>query len=181
VKATLALGLLFVFGLATGQGALDLGAPGLASVFLCHFVHVSLDQVLWAGVPALLFAGALEARVGTGRTLLVALGVALAVSGAVLALEHGRLASYCGASGLGHGLASAWAVRARGPGLVLLALLLAKTGFEALSGHLVCDVGLENAGSLPVPLAHAVGLLAGTVLGRWQGSNFERSLASLPA
>lgn len=142
-------------------GPLDLAHPTLAAALASHVFHLSRDHLLWAGVPALLSLAALEREAGSRRAAVVALASALAVSGAVLLLERGRLASYEGLSGVGHGFFAAWlalAPRRRWP---LVLVLVLKLAHELATGALVWDPGLDLGGGVPVPWAHAAGSLAG--------------------
>lgn len=146
--------------------ALDLARPDLLGVLGCHFVHVSWDQVLWAGLPALLLAAAAGRRFGVSRTMVVTVVAAIVTSLAVLVWERGRLESYCGASGLGHAFAGLVGVGMAGRlRSVFLGGLTAKVAFELATGGLLCDMGLERAGAVPVPVAHLAGLAVGMGLG----------------
>lgn len=143
--------------------SLDLARPNVLALVLAHLSHVSWDQVLYAGLPAALCATGYERAAGARQTLALVVGSMLAVGLAVLVFERGRIESYSGSSGLGHALAAALAVRGLGrrAGLGLAAVLVLKVAYELASGRLVCDVGLERAGAVPVPVAHAAGVAAG--------------------
>lgn len=167
-------------GGADGSGWLDVAAwaewsrvrPTLHALFTCHFVHHGAAHAAWNGL-ALLLTGLVAERAGPSARRALALATLLALpliplSVAALAPE---LHTYRGASGL----ASAWFVvallatwRTRGDGrsraVVALALLLfaAKlTGELAFEVHWFVDDAA--AGFTSVPLAHAVGALAGVV------------------
>jgi endonuclease/exonuclease/phosphatase family metal-dependent hydrolase len=148
------------------DAALPLDDPGLLSGLLCHLGHGSASQLLWAGCATVALALALEARVGRGPLLLLVGGSALAVSGAVVLLERTFVATYVGSSGVGHALAMGWALCVLRPpwGWAVASLLSLKVVAELHTGTLLIpDAGLAEAGLVPVPTAHAAGVLMGAV------------------
>jgi len=143
-----------------------------------HLVHSSLYHLTWnlAGLAGL---GWLFGRELGQRFLAVMFGGALMVSGGLILLDPG-LELYVGLSGVLNTLLVAGALaswreeRAEGSGfygvacLVLIGLSLAKIVVEAGAGtSLFTDPG--RLGGFAVPLAHALGALAGALLGGSQG------------
>jgi len=135
-----------------------------------HLVHFGLEHLVWdAAVFALLVV--LCWRLGPGRCL-VSLGVATLAIPAVLFVLQPGLLTYRGLSGLDSalyvtaalGLAQrlradgrhAWAAAAAGS----VAALFAKVVYELATGQALF-VDAASLGFVPVPLAHAVGGLAG--------------------
>lgn len=148
------------------DAALPLDDPDLTRAVLCHLGHGSASQLLWAGCATVALALALEARVGRGPLLLLVGGSALAVSGAVVLLERSFVATYVGSSGIGHALAMGWAlVVLRQPwSWAVAGLLTFKVVAELHTGTLLLpDTSLAEAGLVPVPTAHAAGVLMGAV------------------
>lgn len=146
------------------DAALRLDDPATGGALLCHLGHGSASQLLWAGVASACLALALEVRVGAGPLLGLLGASALSVSAGVVLLERSFVATYLGSSGVGHALAMGWAVVAARPRRGLLAALLVggKVAFELRTGRLLLpDPGLAAAGLVPVPTAHAAGVLAG--------------------
>lgn len=144
--------------------------PTLLSLFTCHFVHHGAAHAAWNGLALLLTGLVAERAAPTARrALLLATLLALPLIPLAVAALAPELHTYRGASGL----ASAWFVVAllatwrarsdrRSRAVVALALLL----FAAkLTGELAFDarwfVDDTAAGFTSVPLAHAVGALAG--------------------
>ena len=135
-----------------------------------HFVHSGTTHLLWDVVPLVLVGLLFEGELGR-RFWAVLAGAALAVgAGVVLLLPE--LPSYCGLSGVINGIWVAGALvasRAESdagrPGLARLYLVcvlldLGKVAFEAAAGSpLFTDPAA--LGSVPVPLAHALGALGG--------------------
>jgi rhomboid family GlyGly-CTERM serine protease len=155
-----AVGELFVFdrtAVASGE---------LWRLFTCHLVHYSGSHLFW-NLAVVVFPGVLLARAG----LPIAAGVAatVLVTGPLLFVFEPMMGQFCGLSGIGTLLLAQLIVtRLRSDGVaktywVMLALLmLAKFGLE-LHG---ADPLLSNADQfVPVPLAHLLGLLLGTVIG----------------
>jgi rhomboid family GlyGly-CTERM serine protease len=147
-------------------------------LFTGHLVHFGLDHFVW---DALVFAAlaAICERRGRARCLVTLAAAAPAISLGVL-LFLPRLAIYRGLSGLDSALAGllaadvAWeALRERdwpwaaAAGTFILGFL-GKTVFETATGATLF-VDSVAAGFGAVPLAHAVGLLAGaTMLLSWR-------------
>lgn len=156
---TLALAVLAIVG-TSRWAPLDLETPTLAAVFGGHLVHLGPRHLAWTAPTALLCAGLLERELGWRRFLAFLLASGLVVSGAVLALERDRLATYGGLSGVGHACLAAWAFR-RPRWFSVLAI---KVALEVARGDLVWDPGLD-AGGVAVPTAHAAGVLAGMAYG----------------
>lgn len=146
--------------------------PSLHALFTCHFLHHGAVHAMWNGL-ALLLTGLVAERAGPSarRALALASLLSLPLIPLAVAALAPELHTYRGASGL----ASAWFVvallatwRTRGEGrsraVVALALLLfaAKlTGELAFEAHWFVDDAA--AGFTSVPLAHAVGALAGVL------------------
>ncbi len=145
------------------------GDPRPLARLTCHFVHYGVAHAAWNAL-ALLLTGLVAERVDR-RALRLATLLALPLIPLAIAIFAPELHSYRGASGL----ASAWFTvallgtwRSRrdrvGRALVALALVL----FAAkLVGELAFDarwfVDDAAAGFASVPLAHAVGALAGAL------------------
>lgn len=163
---TLLLAALLLAAAVTGGAPLLLDRPTFGSFLLCHVTHLSSRHLFFSGLTTVVMAAALEHRLGSGRLLALLGATAVAVSGAVLVFEQGRLADYCGASGVGYALAGALAVGLHPRcSIPILGLLAVKVGFEFLTGRCLGDVSLGAAGAVPVPVAHAVGLAIGSILG----------------
>ncbi len=146
--------------------------PSLPALFTCHFLHHGAAHAAWNAL-ALQLTGLVAERAGPAarRSLALATLLALPLIPLAVAALAPELHSYRGASGV----ASAWFVvallatwRARCDGrsraVVALALLLFAT---KLTAELAFDarwfVDDAAAGFTSVPLAHAVGALAGVL------------------
>jgi rhomboid family GlyGly-CTERM serine protease len=140
----------------------------------CHLVHFGLEHLVWdAAVFALL--AVLCWRLGRVRCL-VSLGAATLAIPAVLFVLQPGLPTYRGLSGLDSALfvtaalglgqklradgRSTWGAAAIGS----VAVLLGKVGYELATGQALF-VDAASLGFVPVPLAHAVGGLAGMLGG----------------
>ncbi len=159
------------------------GRPLLAGVFrpddvlagewwrlvLHPFVHVSLYHLLLdAGAALLLYDGLRGHRAGH-RLLLAASSGAGALLAAWIGSPEVHTAGLCGLSGLAHGLMAVTAVETLGAadrgerrvGAITLALVVAKTLFEALTGNVL--FASWHLGDVGVPLAacHAGGVMGG--------------------
>lgn len=170
---------LVVVGLLLAGGApLVLERPTLASFFLCHFAHLSLRHLFFSGLATVLLGAAVEWRLGSARFAALLAAIVFGVSAGVLASERGRLADYCGASGIGYALAAALAVQQRrNVSIAILGFLAVKVGYEFLTGRCLVDVSLEAAGAVPVPMAHAIGLAIGSL----GGSLLQPAEATVPS
>lgn len=133
------------------------------------FVHVSLYHLLLdAGAALLLYDGLRGHRAGH-RLTLAAAGGAGALLAAWIASPEINTVGLCGLSGLAHGLMAVTGVETLGAadrgerrvGAVTLALVVAKTLFEALTGHvLFASWHLGDVG-LPLAACHAGGVVGG--------------------
>lgn len=139
------------------------------TVVTCHFVHWSMDQFLW-GLAVFVPLGIACERRSRMRTLLALSGSAVAVPLAVGALAP-AIGSYRGLSGLDSALFALLAClvaneRRRGDRATLFLVLAAGLGFgskiayELFTGSPMFASEL-GSGIVPVPLAHAVGAIAG--------------------
>lgn len=147
---------------------------------LCHH---DARHLFWGGTVFLALAGWLETR--HPRLLRAALPVsALAVGLALLAALPG-MAAYRGLSGVDTALAvlvvGEALPRARGgwrmAGWLLLALILAKAGYEWASGDALFVP--PDGGRVPVPLAHLAGAVAGAALAAFGRPRPARSAPAL--
>lgn len=146
-------------------------------IFSGHLVHGSASHLLWDVLPLLAIGFLFERPLGSRYW--VVLGVsALGISAGLLSLEPG-LARYCGLSGTLNGLWVAGALQAvrnerasggRAMARIYLACVLgdlAKVAFEAFTGTPIFT-RTASLGVSPVPLAHALGALAGAICSyRW--------------
>jgi rhomboid family GlyGly-CTERM serine protease len=141
-------------------------------LFTGHLVHGSTSHLLWDVLP-LLAVGLLFERSLGSRYWIVLGASSLSVASGVLAMEP-DLARYCGLSGVLNGLwvagalnaarteetsgahAMAWIYRACVVGDLL------KIAFEAFTGTPILTEA-ASLGVIPVPLAHALGALAGVL------------------
>jgi rhomboid family GlyGly-CTERM serine protease len=142
-------------------------------LFSGHLVHGSASHLLWDVLPLLAIGMLFERALGT-RWWLVLGASALTVSVGLLAMEP-DLSRYCGLSGVLNALwvagalqgarneeasgsrAMAWIYRA----CVLCGL--AKVALEAFTGTQIFTEAVA-LGVIPIPLAHALGALAGPLL-----------------
>lgn len=175
---TVVLACLMVLAAMLGTGGLSLNAPSALSLVACHFSHLSLTQLLFAGGTTLLLAASVERELGPWRLVLVITTAAAAIDATLLTVLGHKLSGYTGSSGVGHALAAVWALRVapprwRGPATVIL---LAKVGAELLTGSAALVAGLGNA--VPVPESHAVGVAAGLLASLAFGGAFQSSVST---
>ncbi|HKO54581.1 MAG TPA: rhomboid family intramembrane serine protease [Thermoanaerobaculia bacterium] len=141
------------------------------TLLTCHFTHWSTDQFLW-GLAVFVPLGIACERRSRTRFLLALSGSAVAVPLLVGALAP-SIGSYRGLSGLDSALFALLACmiageRKSGDRATLLLILAAALGFggkiayELFTGSPMFASQLGH-GIVPVPLAHAVGAVAGVV------------------
>lgn len=140
-----------------------------------HLVHYGPGHLAWDAVAVLAFGGLLETNGRRGlrrRTIAWTVAAGAGAIGAGFLLFVDALTTYRGLSGIASLLFVWWAaesleeargagdrVRAIASGLALLAFV-AKSLFEVGSGDAVF-VPASTEGFTPVPLAHAIGAIAG--------------------
>lgn len=149
----------------------------LASGHLVHHSGMHLLANLMVLIPA---GGWLELR--TRSTAWALYAVSMPGIGALLFLLDPRLERFGGASGLVVALLTALALgllaergRASAFGALILAVLFAKVGVEWSTGASALSMA-SNSEFVPVPLAHAAGLVAGALVvavHRARGSAFS--------
>jgi len=132
-----------------------------------HLFHYSALH-LWSNLLPLVVVGAwIERR----NRVCYAVGCLLAavVVGVGLFLAHPSMGRYGGLSGILCGLLVFYGFSLSGDrgtirwiGLVTLAALILKTGYEMLSGQ-ACLIDWNRHGFVVVPLSHLFGMLAGTI------------------
>ena len=92
-------------------------------------------------------------------------------------------AGFCGLSGIGHGLMAVAGVeltaggrggRAYRAGLVVLALVVLKSAYEALTGHVFFESGHVGDVGTPLVFCHAGGVIGGLLFCLGGGSGTER-------
>ena len=149
--------------------AFDLGAAGEPwRAVTGHLVHISFDHLAW-DLGAFLVLGLLCEHAWRTRYLICLAASAVAIPAALCLLQP-QLSSYCGLSGIDSALFGLLAVRSLQRGIslreggitsvaaVLLAAFVAKLVFEHTAG---ATVFVDSANAVPVPLAHAAGVLIG--------------------
>jgi rhomboid family GlyGly-CTERM serine protease len=188
VIVTLFLAALAAAATLLGDGAALQHARGSApwTLLTCHFTHWSLDQFLW-GLAVFVPLGIACERRSRTRFLLALSGSAVAVPLMVSALAP-AIGSYRGLSGLDSALFALLACmvareRPSGDRATLVLILAAALGFggkiayELFTGSPMFASQL-GAGIVPVPLAHAVGAMAGIAAAY---GNTKRRAGSQPA
>jgi rhomboid family GlyGly-CTERM serine protease len=172
-------------GLLLPASALELRRPEAQvgewwRLLTCHWVHWSVDHLLWDALPLLALAWSCRERARqVGAALLAA---SLAIPASVWWLQP-ELAAYRGLSGLASALftlaaMSAWRVGGpRLPALALLLLFAAKVAWEAATATTLF-VDSAAHGFVPVPLAHLVGAACGGLVACW--SPAPRTVIILP-
>lgn len=165
------------------RGAIASGQ--LWRLLTCHWVHWNLSHLAW-DVAALAVLGWICERRGRWAAWLTLSVAAKLIPPAVWLLQPG-LTAYRGLSGLDAALFVLLAVvllrerhgagwRGWGPPVLALVTFAAKVTYELLTG---ATVFADGGGTfVPVPLAHAVGGLAGLVIG-WIGPDLEIRAAGL--
>ncbi len=145
------------------------------------FAHVSMYHLLLdAGAFFMLYAGikrssgwrvACASACGAGSLLAAMATPAIATAG------------FCGLSGIGHGLMAVAGVeltaggrggRAYRAGLVVLALVVLKSAYEALTGHVFFESGHVGDVGTPLVFCHAGGVIGGLLFCLVGGSGTER-------
>lgn len=141
-------------------------------LFTGHLVHATPYHLTWDVIPLLLLGLRFERMPGSRFPLVIA-GSAVFVSLGVLLLDP-AVGRYCGLSGILNGMwvagALAFARQQRRKGRTAVGWLyrgavvagLAKIGVEGILG-LSIFTDTARLGADPVPLAHALGALAGAV------------------
>ena len=154
-------------------------------VVTCHLTHFSADHLFWDAVAFAVLSVVCELRWPRAWAACLVLA-ALTIPPVVLAVQP-EIAAYRGLSGLDsalfvllgiqlcrESLRQGRSLRA-GLAAAALTLLIAKIGFEVLSGSTLF-VDARAAGFVPVPLAHGVGALAAVaaVVLFWPGVQYRR-------
>jgi rhomboid family GlyGly-CTERM serine protease len=186
---TLLLSLPVLAGIASPLGLeydrAAIAAGELWRVVTCHWVHWSLDHLLWdlLAFAALVFlAWRASPRRALGTLLLAALTIPL-----VVALVLPEMQRYRGLSGLDSALFTLTAItllrRERASGRRLTAWIVgstlagfgAKIAFELWTG---ATFFADSAGFVPVPLAHVVGGVCGWVGALCYAAEYPGTVAS---
>lgn len=162
------------------QARLEVGRVHLPDapwrLLTAHLAHYSFEHWLLDALTFLALGSACVRRAArrTYATLLVA---ALAIPAGVLLLQP-EIRCYRGLSGLDSalfGLLLALTLRSGRSGQALLAgaLFMAKLAFELTTGRSVF-YDPSDSGFTPLPLAHALGALAGLAVGAWPSATGVR-------
>ena len=133
------------------------------------FVHVSLYHLLLDGVAFLMLYNQLEAKTRAGRTVYVAVTAAFSMLAVMLVLPYSAALGYCGLSGIDHGLMAVCALEmitskskdrtARWFGVISLVVVVAKSLYEALTGHMFLEFMHFGMMGSPVAISHLGGVI----------------------
>ncbi len=130
--------------------------------------HVSLYHLLLdAGAFFLLYAG-LKRNAGWRLTCACACGIGSLLG--AMATPAVATVGFCGLSGIGHGLMAVTGVELaraarhrteRGVGSIVLLLVVLKSGYEAVTGHVFFEAGHIGDVGAPLVFCHAGGVIGG--------------------
>ena len=142
-------------------------------IFTHAFVHVSWYHLLLDGVAFIMLYSQLQAKSLAKRSFYLGSAAFGSMAAVAFALPHMEAAGYCGLSGIDHGLmvicgmemlTSADTDRTeKTAGAVSVTLVIAKSLFEAITGHMFLEFLHFNMMGSPVAVSHIGGAAGGLI------------------